>query len=72
MEDLVTVERDFDGVPDPDYPPKGIVKEIELRYGLAKVERVEFPTEGRIRVVGVASPVMEGEAESLNPDMGGV
>jgi hypothetical protein len=67
-DDLVTVERDFDGVPDPSFPPKGIVKEIERRYGL-RIDRVEFPAEGRIRVVGHASP---GAEESLHSDLGGV
>lgn len=68
-DDLVTVERDFEGVADPNFPPKGIVKEIERRYGL-RTERVEFPSEGRIRVVGAASP--GGESESLHSDLGGV
>ena len=69
--DLVTVERDFEGVADPDYPPKGLVKEIERRYGI-DAERVEFPSPGRLRVVGRGSHSAPGEAEPLNPDMGGV
>ena len=69
MDDRVTVERDFAGPPDPSYPPKGVVKEIEERYGI-EVEDVEFPTEGRILVKGRA--VDTPGRTPLHSGMGGV
>ena len=53
--DDVTVVRDFDGPPPTDFPPKGVVKEIEVRYGI-KAETVDF-IDGRVRVVGQAQVV---------------
>jgi hypothetical protein len=66
--DKVTVERHFDGPPNPDYPPKGVMMEIEERYRI-HIEDVSFPEPGRVRVEGWG---LEETGQSRNTGMGGV
>ena len=52
--DEVSVVRDFEGTPPPDYPPKAIVEGIRERYRITEVVSVDYPADGKIRVQGRA------------------